>query len=188
MRKIEKGIYLKILKLLSVKGTHFTTEDLARALGTSKRTVYTHFNNKYDIIDKTIDFVFEEIDSTDKQILGDKELSFADKIRLYFKNIPDTYYIGVLIRYADDFQRFYPELWEKVNKNIDGMWNELIQLVEEGIEAGVLHPVNTTVLRLMLDQTMGQLLDYEFISKTKISFEAGMQAMCDIILFGLMNP
>ncbi len=187
MQENDRGIYLKILKLLSAKGTHFTTEDLARALGTSKRTVYIYFKNKYDIIDKTIDFVFLEICSTDHRILEDEALSFPEKIRLYFKNIPDTYYIGVLIRYADDLQRFYPELWEKAKQYIDSMWDELIWLVEEGIQAGVLYPVDTVVLRLMLDQTMGRLLDYEFISLTKLSFESGMQAMYDIILFGLME-
>ncbi|MBU4438957.1 MAG: TetR/AcrR family transcriptional regulator [Firmicutes bacterium] len=187
MQVREKGIYLKILKLLSAKGTHFTTEDLARALGTSKRTVYTYFNNKYDIIDKTIDFVFQEIGSMDQQILSDPELAFSEKIKRYIKNIPDTYYIGVLIRYADDLQRFYPELWEKIKQYLDATWDELIQLVEEGIQAGLLNPVNTAVLRLILDQTMGRLLDYEFVTKSGISFESGMQAMCDIILFGLMD-
>ena len=187
MQEQEKSIYLKILKLLSEKGTHFTTEDLARTLGTSKRTVYTYFKNKYDIIDKTIDFVFQEIGSMDQQILSDPELAFPEKIRQYIKNIPDTYYVGVLIRYADDLQKFYPELWEKVRQYLDATWDELIQLVEEGIEDGLLNPVNTDVLRLILDQTMGQLLDDEFVAKSRISFESGMQDMCDIILFGLMD-
>lgn len=187
MQEIEKSTYLKILKLLSLKGTRFTTEDLARALGKSKRSVYACFKNKYDIIDKTIEFVFQEICRSDQKILSDLDISFHERIKLYFKNIPDTYYIGVLIRYADDLQRYYPDLWEKTNQYINSMWDELIQLVEEGIQAGVLHPVNTAVLRLMLDQTMGKLLDYEYTTKQRISFEDGMEAMCDIILFGLMN-
>ncbi|WP_018752965.1 TetR/AcrR family transcriptional regulator [Paenibacillus sanguinis] len=187
MQGIDKSTYFKILKLLSQKGTRFTTEDLARALGTSKRTVYTFFENKYDIIDKTIEFVFQEIGQSDREILADPGLAFPDKVRLYFQNIPDIYYIGILIRYADDLQRFYPELWDKTDHYIHSMWDELIHLVEKGMEDGVLHQVNTKVLRLMLDQTVGRLLDYEYTFKEKISFEAGMQAMCDIILFGLMD-
>lgn len=187
MQVIEQDVYLKILRLLSSKGTRFTTEDLARALGTSKRTVYTYFENKYDIIDKTIEFVFREIGHADQQILEDESLSYTDRVRLYFKNIPDTYYIGVLIRYGEDLQRFYPKLWEKISQHVDGIWDELILLVEKGIQAGLLHPVNTSVLHLMLNQTMSRMLDYEYISQAKFSFESGLQAMCDIILMGLLD-
>ncbi len=187
MQEVYQNTYLKILKLLSVRGTRFTTEELARALGTSKRTVYTLFENKRDILDKTIDFIFREIGRTDQDILDNEELPFHEKIRLYFKNIPDNYYIGLLIRYADEFQRYYPDLWDKAESYINSMWDDLIRLVEKGIAAGAIHPVNTVVLRLMLDQTMGKLLDYEFTFHQKISFESGMQAMCDIILFGLIE-
>ncbi len=184
---IDKNVYLKILKLLSVKGTHFTTEDLARALGTSKRTIYMNFKNKYDIIDKTIDFVFRDIMYSDQMILEAQDTSLNENIRKYFQNIPDTYHIGVLIRHADDFQRFYPQLWNKVDHYINSIWDGLIQLVESGIQSGSIYPVNTTVLRLMLDQTLEKLLDYEFTLQNQISFESGMHAMCDIVLFGMMD-
>ncbi len=184
---IDKNTYLKILKLLSIKGTRFTTEDLARTLGTSKRTIYESFENKYDIIDKTIEFVFKDINYSDQMILEASDTTLRENIIKYFQNVPDTYHIGVLIRYSDDLQRFYPQLWNKVNNYINSIWDGLIQLVEGGIQSGSIYPVDTTVLRLMLDQTLAKLLDYEFTLRNQISFESGMRAMCDIVLFGMMD-
>lgn len=186
-KNVDDTTYLKILKLVSTKGPRFTTEDLATALGTSKRTVYAYFKDKYDIIDKTIDFVFRNIVRSDEMLPEASNLTFQEKVKIDFQSIPDSYQIGVLIRYAKDFQRYYPELWEKVDRCIKSMWDNLIQLVDKGIQDGSVYPVNTTVLRLMLEQTLTKLLDYEFILQNQISFESGMRAMYDIVLFGIMN-
>ncbi|MFS0724933.1 TetR/AcrR family transcriptional regulator [Paenibacillus sp. 1P07SE] len=184
---IDRNVYLKLLRLLSMKGTHFTTEDLARELGTSKRTLYAYFSGKHDMIDKTIDFIFADMERSDAAILDNESYSFKEKFELYFSNVPDSYHIGVLLRYADDFQRHYPEQWAKAERHIHAMWDDLIALVEQGIENGALRKVDTTILRLMLDQTLVKLLDYEYTARQQVSFESGMRAMCEIVLYGLVD-
>ncbi|HEX3075789.1 MAG TPA: TetR/AcrR family transcriptional regulator [Lachnospiraceae bacterium] len=184
---MDTNIYLKILKLFCGKGTRFTTQDLAKELGTSKRTIYSYFSTKDEMIEKTIDFVFSDIMKSDTEILENTDLSLQQKIRLYFENIPDAYSIGAIIRHKDDLQRYYPSLWDKVNSNIDALWDRAIQLVEQGIEENVLEDINTSILRLMLNETLRKLLDYEFIAQNQVSFESGIKAMSDIILNGLLK-
>lgn len=65
---MDNRVYLKILKCFGAKGTRFTTEDLTRELGTSKRTVYAYFSSKDEMIEKTIDFVFSQIIQSDTAI------------------------------------------------------------------------------------------------------------------------
>ena len=99
---MEKNIYLKTLKLFAGKGSRFTTEDLARELGTSKRTIYSYFSTKDEIIEKTIEFVFSEIIRSDAEILENNELTLQEKIKLYFNNIPDAYNLGSIIRRSEE--------------------------------------------------------------------------------------
>lgn len=184
---MDNNVYLKILKCFGAKGTRFTTEDLARELGTSKRTVYAYFSSKDEMIEKTIDFVFTEITQSDTDILENAELSVQEKIRLYFQNIPDAYSIGTIIRHMDDLQRYYPRFYEKVNHHLDTIWDSIIELVQEGMNRQELRKVDTVILKLMLNETLRKLLDYEFIANHQVSFESGIKAMSDIVLYGLMR-
>ncbi|GBF76689.1 TetR family transcriptional regulator [Paenibacillus sp. 598K] len=183
----DRQVYLKLLRLMGIKGTHFTTDDLARELGTSKRTLYVYFASKEEMIGKTIDFVFEDMKRSDSEILANTDYSPREKIERYFRNIPDSYHIGALLRHEGDFRRHYPQLWEKTERRLDAIWDELIELVEQGIASGTLRKVDTAVLRLMLEQTLFKLLDYEYTARARVSFESGMQAMCDILLHGLLG-
>jgi AcrR family transcriptional regulator len=181
------NIYIKILKCFGAKGTRFTTEDLARELGTSKRTVYAYFSSKDEMIENTIDFVFSQIIQSDTDILEDIGLPIQEKIRLYFQNIPDAYSIGMIIRHMDDLRRHYPRLYEKVNHYLDTIWNGVIELVKEGMKREELQTVDTVILKLMLNETLRKLLDYEFIAGHQVSFESGIKAMSDIVLYGLIK-
>lgn len=184
---MEKNIYLKTLKLFGSKGSRFTTEDLAKELGTSKRTIYSYFSTKDEIIEKTIDFVFSEIIISDTEILENKELTLEEKIRLCFDNIPYAYNLGLIISHMDDLQRYYPHLWEKVNNYVDTIWDAVIQLIEQGIKDEEIEKVDTVILKLMLNQTLKKLLDYNFIVKNQVSFDSGIKAMNNIILHGLIK-
>ena len=184
---MEKNIYLKTLKLIGSVGLRFTTEDLAKEIGTSKRTIYSYFSSKAEVIEKTIDFVFNDIIISDAELLKNNGLLLEEKIKLYFQNIPDTYNLGSIIRHMDDLQRYYPYLWEKVNDNLNTIWDAPIQLIEQGIKDEELEQVDTVILKLMLNESIKKLLDYEFVAKNQVSFDSGLKAISDIILYGLIK-
>lgn len=182
---MEDNVYFAVLKLFGSRGARFTTEDLAKELGTSKRTIYTYFLNKEDMIDKTIDFVFADIIKNDNLILENQMLTTEEKLKLLCGNTPDTYNISAIIRYREDLQKYYPESWKKLNLYLDNLWNSIIALSET--EDNSTERINTVVLRLMLKETLKGLLDYEFAVKNQLSFEQGIKAMYDIILFGILK-
>lgn len=184
---MEINIYQKTLKLFGNKGLRFTTEDLAKELGTSKRTIYAYFSTKDEIIEKTIDFVFSEILTSDNEILENNELTLQEKIKKYFQNIPDAYNLGSIIRHMDDLQRYHPTLWEKVNNHLNTISDAAIQLIEQGIKNKELEEIDTVILKLMMNQTLKMLLDYEFLAKNQVSFDSGLKAMNKIILYGLIK-
>lgn len=184
---MDNNIYLVILKLFGNKGIRFTTDDLAKDLGTSKRTIYTYFTSKDEMIEKTIDYVFGDIIAIDTQIVENRDFKLQEKIKLCFQNIPDAYNIGTIIRQMDDLQRYYPSMWKKVNDYLNKIWDPVIHLVEQGIKNNEIEEINTVILRLMLNETLRKLLDYEFIVRNQINFDSGFSAMSNIVLHGLLK-
>lgn len=184
---MEKNIYLKTLKLFSMEGTKFTTGDLAKELATSKRTIYSYFSSKDEIIERTIDFVFSEIIASDNEILENDELTLQGKIRIYFENVPHAYNLGAIISHTDDLQKYYPHLWKKVNGYLNTIWDKFIRLVEQGVKNGELQEIDTMILKLILNESLKKLLDYEFIAENKVSFNSGLKAISNIILYGLIK-
>ncbi len=184
---MEKKIYLKVLKLFEIKGTHFTTEDLAKELGTSKRSIYTYFKSKEDMIEKTINFVFSDMSQMDYDLMENKELSLIDKIKSSIITIPDAYNIGAIIQHADDLERYYPELWKKANEYLDTIWDTLISLVNRGIKEGELEEIDTNILKLILRESLKKLLDYRYMVSNNCSFESGIKAINQIILYGIIK-
>lgn len=87
----------------------------------------------------------------------------------------------------DDLKRYYPHLWEKVNNYLDTIWDAVIQLIEQGIKNEELEDMDTVILKLMLNETLKKLLDYEFVAKNQVNFDSGLRAMNNIILYGLIK-
>ncbi|MFF2480404.1 helix-turn-helix domain-containing protein [Paenibacillus sp. NPDC058071] len=186
LKQADENVFLTIVKLMSLKGIHFTTEELARELGTSKRTVYMYFANKEEIIDQTISFIFAGIHRSDQQIASNASLAYPDKLKQVAYYLPDGYQLGILVRHADDLRRYYPIIWTKVRSYIDAGWDRLIALVEEGMHNGVVRHIDTQMLRIMLDQTLIALLSRENAGELSVSFEQEMKAMFDIVLHGIL--
>ncbi|WP_078577714.1 TetR/AcrR family transcriptional regulator [Salipaludibacillus agaradhaerens] len=181
-RSIDKNIYYTILRLFSKKGPTFTTDDLARELSTSKRTIYTLFKNKKDLINKTIDFIFIDIKKSDQLILTNKSLSLEEKVDQFFKNIPTMYNVGLLLKHGDDLRKYDPSLWQKVNNHLDTIWDDLFLVLEKEISH-----LQLIILKTMLDETLRRILNQDFIDENKITFEDTMLELGHVILYGFVK-
>ena len=62
------------------KGIKFTMDDLARALGMSKKTIYTVFEDKRSIMNDTIDRFFEDAFNQEQEILNDESIGVVEKL------------------------------------------------------------------------------------------------------------
>jgi len=182
---IEEKILLAVLKLFEEKGIHFTTLDLATELKTSKRTIYAYFPSKDVILEKTIDFVFQNMRESDHRILENQSLSIRERIGLYLNNVPDVYSISALIHQLDDLKQYYPRLGEKMDDYLDNTWDDFMILLEEGISKKEIEAVDTTILKIMLKETLKKLLDYNTMIQSGYEFHIALNAMSYIVLQGI---
>jgi hypothetical protein len=62
-----------------------------------------------------------------------------------------------------------------------------LQLIEQGIKDEELEVIDPVILKLMLNETLKKLLDYDFLANHQVSFESGIKEMNNIILYGLLK-
>lgn len=166
-------------------GIKFTMDDLAKRLGISKRTLYENYSSKLEILESIIDLTFSEHDERSRTIREDDSLSFEEKIRqtiLIIPNHSDFYDLRVL----EQLKRFYPEQWERVNRELN-QWDDLEHLLQEGMKSGLIKEQNIAVLMKMILSVVNISLDQQFFAEQSTSVNEAVEAMSDLLLHGFMQ-
>ena len=68
------------LQVFNYKGMKFTMDDIARTLGISKKTIYTVFHDKKEMLVALVDYLFDAIKEEERKIYEDDSLSTVEKI------------------------------------------------------------------------------------------------------------
>ena len=184
---MEEKIFYKVTELFSEKGPRFTIEELARSLGTSKRTIYERFKDKEDLLEKTIDFFFKDIISEGEEILNDKTLSKDERIIKSFKSKPNIESIGSVIGHLNELDRYFPLLYKKTELYLDKVWEGVIDFICESEENKEISKTKKAILKLVLNESLKKLMDYEFLVKSKINYEDGMNMLMELMINGVLK-
>ncbi|GAK10406.1 TetR/AcrR family transcriptional regulator [Geomicrobium sp. JCM 19039] len=180
-KELNDAIYVTIIGVIAENGIRFTTEQVARALGTSKRTVYEYFSSKEELLSRTIDFVFRDIQAIDRTIVNDHTLSEAEKMERVFASLPVNYDVGIIIQHADELEKKYPALHEKVANQVSAVWKPFIELVEPKFPTAYV-----TVLKTLLEEMLLNFLDTQYLQQHNVTFEEGMEQLQAIVLQGIL--
>ncbi len=113
-----------------------TMDDIARELGISKKTLYTHFDKKKSIVQKvTESYLLCQSEEASEIAHSAKDpvhelLMVMDQISSVFESLD--------IRVVHDMQRYFPESWQLFNQHKEGFILKLIkENLKRGIEAGL---------------------------------------------------
>ena len=79
--ELRESILEGTLKAFNQKGLKFTMDDLAGILGMSKKTIYTVFRDKESLFLAMVDYLFDSIKESERQVLENEKLSTLEKIR-----------------------------------------------------------------------------------------------------------
>ena len=166
-------------------GVKFTMDDLARRLGISKRTLYEHFPSKVNILDSIIDMTLKEFDEQTRNIIENPKLTLVEKIRKSIVVMPqhNEFYDT---RILEQLKRFYPEQWERVNRELY-MWDDLKGLLEEGIRTGVIKERNIDLLMKIIIEATNTTFDRQFFLEHSISVTEAFETIVDMLLMGIVK-
>lgn len=128
----KERIIQKATDLFSLHGIKSVSmDDLASSLGISKRTIYMIFKNKEDILKNCILCTQQDISQHINRITAQSE-----NIISVFLQIIDHYKFTQLptARFWDDIDKYYPEVYQSILREIERSNIYLKQLLEEGIK------------------------------------------------------
>jgi len=167
-------------------GVKFTMDSLASRLGISKRTLYETVPSKTAVIEMVIDLTFADVKKQQKSIFEDDEMSLTNKLKKLFTIVP-AYADMIDYRRVNEIKRIYPHLSQKIDDNLNSDWDRTISLLEEGVDAGVIKRKNLVVLKLLLVQVFGKLLDGNFLIQNNISYQTAMKETLSIVFDGILT-
>jgi AcrR family transcriptional regulator len=161
---MREKIILKSEELfLSLGFKSVTMDDIANAMGISKKTIYTHFSNKTALVEvvtfSILDHISEGIDTINAASVNPIEELYDIKMFVmnYFKN--------ERVSPQHQLKKYYPEIFERLKiKQFEKMHSSVENSLKMGMNSGLFRPD----------------IDIDFISRLYFN---GMTAIRDISIF-----
>lgn len=150
--------------LMSVGPTSMTMDDVARACGISKRTLYETFPDKRTLIKECIVHQHEVKNAQMKEIFNTSSNCFEAMFRIYQR--ARKMYETTSVAFFNDIKRLYPDIFEKHVENektvITGIASILRQAQEEGL---VIKRINPEIAAFLFSQSLRALHENPNITK-----------------------
>ena len=185
-KKLREDITLKAGELFGEKGYHgVTVEQIAKALGISKPSIYYHFGSKEEIL-----FEFHMIAhqrSLDCLVsIFESDAGPVEKLRRAIESHIDLLSFEVTPNMSDVHLKFsLPKEFEEPIKELRRKYDRLLKaIIKEGIKQGVFRNVDYSVIGLTITGAINFLPQW-YSEKGKLSKEDIKVIMVDYLLSGI---
>ena len=168
-------------------GIKFTMSALVKRLSISKSTLYAHFKSKEEVIGAIVDLALASLRQQRQDILNNNTLNVSEKLKALLIAHPP---MDVSMRFMLDLKRQLPEEWNKIQQQRDEKWESIEALITQGVETGYFRAVDAvdlTILRIIYDATVKELMDQSFFVNNSLSFVDSMHRIADILCQGIMK-
>lgn len=174
------------IKVFNQKGLKFTMDDIAKELSMSKKTIYTVFSDKDSLFGEMVDYCFDKIKESEARILRADDLSTVEKIRKILGVLPESY-VDIDFRQLYLLKDKYPKIYRKVEERLESGWEGTIALLNQGMEEGVIRPVNVILVKTMLEATLEQFFQRDILMANQISYKNALDEVVGIITDGITS-
>ena len=179
-------VILAAVEELRARTLRFTMSDLARRLRMSKTSLYKIVDSKDQLIAEILTYRIDMFNREEKTILAGQQ-PILEKITLFIHHFLDLIQ-AFDTSFYDDLQYFYESEWKRWLAFRQEKINVFMQLMQEGVNAGVLRPVNHVIVYQCLSTTMASLAAPDFLRENDLTYAQAIDSLQDIVLHGLLVP
>ena len=172
------------IHIFNKKGLKFTLDDIASLQGISKKTIYTVFNSKEDLFLTMVDYIFDSIKESEQKIIDDETMSTEAKIRSILTVLPEAYK-DVNFQELYVLKDKYPKIYQKVEMRLETGWESTIELLEQGMEEGVIRIFNIPILKTMFEASIEQFFKRDVLVQNNITYKDALDEVVDILMDGI---
>lgn len=133
-----KDIIMKrSLELFTKHGFKMVTMDeIAKDLGISKKTIYTHYKSKDDLVEASVSYIMDEATDRLKSIAGTCETPIHEHF-IMKSCMADLFAHKIQASTIYQFNKYYPKIAEKINqKRHDDYDFTILRNLREGVNKG----------------------------------------------------
>lgn len=173
-----------VISVFNKKGLKFTMDDIAAELKMSKKTIYTVFDNKQEILLDMVDYMFDFIKESEQKIVEDPNMPTLEKIRTILGVLPEGYK-EIDLRQLYLLREKYPQIYEQVENRLETGWESTILLLEQGMEEGVIRVIKIPILKMMLEASLEQFFQRDILVANQISYVDALDEVVGILMEGI---
>ena len=173
------------LKVFREKGPKFTMDDLASEMKMSKKTIYTIFDDKNELMCEMMDYAFDLIKSAEDKVYENPNLGTIERIRGILAVLPESHY-GFDYRAMDSLAAKYPMAYEKMKERLDSGWEKTMELLKKGMEDGEIRPINLEIFKLMYKACVEKLLMGDFLKNSDLDYPKALAEVVDVMVDGII--
>lgn len=184
--EIQEKILNAAIEEFTERGLKFTMNDVAKNLGMSKKTIYTIYESKEEMLLALADYCFQDIKKSEQAILQDESMDVLTKIEKIMVVLPEKYQnIGLSNLYQ--LREKYPHVYQRTAKYLETDWDATISLLEQGMQEKKIRKISIPVLKTMLESTIQQFFASDVLIRNGISYEDALQEMIQILICGILS-
>lgn len=181
---IKREILAATVLVFNKKGIKFTMDDVAREAGMSKKTIYTIFVDKQELVYDMVDYCFDSIKESEERVVKNGGLNTLEKIQAILGVMPEGY------KDIDFAQLYilrdkYPRIYTRVEERLESGWDTTIELLKRGMDEGVVRKVDTAIVKVMFEATLEQFFRRDVLVKNGIGYGDALAQVVDIICNGI---
>jgi len=189
----EKDLRTRILQkafslFLSRGFTRVTTQDIASALGISKKTLYKYYSSKHEIVSTAIEQNLEGLGARFDVIMQHREWGFNEKFVRVLMLIQKQ--VGSISEiFLEDMARHIPDVWEKIDNfrrnRVLGVLHQL--LIQGQTEGAVRNDLHLEAVLFLLFGTINNSITPERLLQAGFPLEKIFTTMIDLFYKGLLT-
>lgn len=165
-----------------------TTEEIARELGISKKTLYQHFASKDELLRASVMEMQHEIEAAVQEIVGDRRRDFLEKLHDLLATVARLM-SRIQRPFIEDIPRKAPELWREVEEFRQRViFGELAKLIMQGSKKGMIRrDVDPQLFVMMFLATLQSVLSPHAIAQMSLSAAEVFQTIVGVFMQGVLT-
>jgi AcrR family transcriptional regulator len=168
--------------------TKITMEEIAGALGISKKTLYKHYSNKECILKEIVGRAKCEVETFVEALLNNKKIQFIDKLKM-FMNFLAKQTARLENPMIHDLMKHNPEIWHDIVEfRKHKAYNHLSELIEQGKKSKTFSKnINTDVIVIAYVSAIHSLISPDNLLTLPISADQAYMEIMKIFFEGIFT-
>lgn len=164
-----------------------TVDEVAAALAISKKTLYTHFASKEDLLMAVMETFYAEIQGGIDDLRAAPDLSFQDRFSQFIQLLGQK--MAPIGGAQQDIRVQAPDVWRRIGElRQQVIFGELSRLITEGQEAGVFRgDLDPELHSSLLTMWMQAAANSDILARYAVSASDVVEMMLDIYLRGVVS-